>query len=83
MLPICIKALCHPPFLNLYRIRALGLRIHQGLISKSMQYSKVDKFRKREYKIMVANSDMKHEFETLLEVIRGLVLDFVLYIVTV
>ena len=38
MLPICIKALYHPLFLNLY----------QGLISKSMQHNKVDKFRKRE-----------------------------------
>ena len=37
MLPIFIKALYHPPFLNL----------HQGLISKSMQQSKVGKFRKR------------------------------------
>ena len=32
---------------------------------------------------MVANSEMKHESETMLEVIRGLVLDFVLYFVTV
>ena len=48
-----------------------------------MQHSKVDKFRKREYKIMVANSEMKHESETMLEVIRGPVLDFVLYFVTV
>ena len=48
MLPICIKALFHPPFLNLQRIRGLGLTLHQGLVSKSMQHSKVDKFRKRE-----------------------------------
>ena len=32
---------------------------------------------------MVANSEIKHESETLLEVIRGLVLDFVFYFVTV
>ena len=31
---------------------------------------------------MVANSGMKHEFETILEVIRGIVLYFVLYFVT-
>ena len=31
---------------------------------------------------MVANSGMKHESETMLEVIRGLVLDFVLYYMT-
>ena len=43
------------------------------LISKSMQHSKV----------MVANSGMKHKSETMLDVIRGLVLDFVLYFVTV
>ena len=48
MFPICKKALYHPPFLNLHRIRALGLTIHQKLISKSMQHSKVDKFKKRE-----------------------------------
>ena len=34
-------------------------------------------------KIMVPNSGMKHESKTMLEVIRGLVLDFVLYFVTV
>ena len=44
MLPIFIEALYHPPFLIFYRIRALGLTIDQGLISKSMQHSKVDKF---------------------------------------
>ena len=32
---------------------------------------------------MVANSRMKHESETMLNVIAGLVLDFVLYFVTV
>ena len=32
---------------------------------------------------MVANSGMKHETETMLEVILGLMLDFVLYFVTV
>ena len=32
---------------------------------------------------MVANSRMKHESETMLEVIRGLVLHFVLHFVTV
>ena len=32
---------------------------------------------------MVANSGMKHESETLLEVIKGLVLDVFLYFVTV
>ena len=32
---------------------------------------------------MVSNSGMKHESETMLEVIRDLVLDFVLYFVTV
>ena len=32
---------------------------------------------------MVANSGMKHESETVPKVIRGLVLDFALYFVTV
>ena len=48
MLPICRKTLYHSPFLNLHRLRALGSTIHQGLISKSMQHRKVEKFRKRE-----------------------------------
>ena len=48
MLPICIKALYHPLFLNLHKIPALGLTIHQGLVSKPMQHSKVDKSRKKE-----------------------------------
>ena len=82
MLPICIKALYHLPFLNIHRIRGLGLTIHQGLISKSMQYSKVGKFRKKRIKIVLANSGMKHKSETILEVIRVLVLAFVLYFVT-
>ena len=55
MLPFCIKALYHFPFLNLRRIRTLRLTIHQGLISDSM--------------VMVANSGMKHKSETMLEVI--------------
>ena len=33
--------------------------------------------------IMVANSEIKHIYETMLEVIRVLVLDFVLYFVTI
>ena len=33
-------------------------------------------------KIMVTNLGMKHKYETMLEVIRDLVLDFVLYFVT-
>ena len=32
---------------------------------------------------MFVNAGMKHNSETILEVIRGLVLDFVLYFVTV
>ena len=48
MLPICGTALYHPLFFNLHRIRALVLTIHQGVISKSMQHIKVDKFKKRE-----------------------------------
>ena len=32
---------------------------------------------------MVANSEIKHKFNTMLEVIRALVLDFVVYFVTV
>ena len=34
-------------------------------------------------KIMVTNSGMKHKSETIAEVIRGLLLDFVLYFVNV
>ena len=64
-----------PTFLDLQEIRALGLTIHQGLISKSMQHKKEDIF-------MVANSEMKHQSKTMLEVIKCLVLDFVLYFVT-
>ena len=70
MLPICVKPLYHPPFVNL----------HQGLIFKSMQHSKVDKFKKRE---MVVHLEMKYKYETKLEVNVSLVLDFVLYFVTV
>ena len=66
MLPIFIKALYHPPFLNL----------HQGLISKQ---SKQIQEKSEIKEIMVANSEMKHKFETMLEVIRGLVL---LYLTT-
>ena len=47
-LPICIKALYHTPFLNLHGICALGLIIHQGLISKSKKQNKVGKVRERE-----------------------------------
>ena len=32
---------------------------------------------------MVANSGIKHKSKTMMEVIRGLVLDFVVYLVTV
>ena len=48
MLLTCRKVLYDPLFLNLHRIRALGLAIHQGLISKSTQHSKVEEFRERE-----------------------------------
>ena len=48
-----------------------------------MQHSKVDKFRKKEKKIIVANSGMKQKYETMLGVIRGLVLYFIIYFVTV
>ena len=37
MLAICAKALYHLSFLILHRIRALGLTIHQGLISNAIQ----------------------------------------------
>ena len=48
MLPICGTALYHPLFLNLHIVRALVSTIHQGVISKSMQHIKVDKFKERE-----------------------------------
>ena len=32
---------------------------------------------------MIANSEVKHRSKTMVDVIRGLVLDFVLYFVTV
>ena len=87
MLPIYIKTLYHSPphfpFLNLNRIRALRLTIHQGLIVKLMQTQQSRQIQEKRIKIMVANSGMKHETKTMLEVIRGLVLDFVLYFVTV
>ena len=47
-----------------------------------MQHRKVDKVRKKNI-YLVANLEMKHESETMLEVIRGLVLHFVFYFVTV
>ena len=43
-----------------------------------MQHREVDKFRKKRIKTMVANSEMKHKSETMLDVIKGQVLDFVL-----
>ena len=51
MLPIYRKAVYLPSFLDIHRIRVLGLTIHEGLISKSMQHNKVDKFRKRKLKL--------------------------------
>ena len=80
MLPIRRKTLYHPPFLNFHRMRALGITIHQGLISKSMKYRKLEE---KGTKNMVATSEMKNKFETMLEMIRGLMLNFVLYFVTV
>ena len=49
MLPI--KVLHHDPFLNLYRIQALELTMHQELISKLVQHGRVEKLRKREKKL--------------------------------
>ena len=46
-----------------------------------MQQSR--RIEEKRIKIMVASLGMKDESETILEVIRGLVLDFVLYLVTV
>ena len=51
MFPIYRKALYLPSFLDIHRIPVLGLKIHEGLISKSMQRNKVDKFRKRKLKL--------------------------------
>ena len=45
MVYICRKTLYHPHILNLQRMHALALRIHQELISKSMQHIKAEKFR--------------------------------------
>ena len=55
MLPVCIKALYHPPFLNLNIIRALGLTINHGLIFRQIQEKRT--------KVMVLNSGMKHKFK--------------------
>ena len=66
MLPIYRKTLYHPLFLNLHGIRASGLNIHQGLISKSAKHSKVEK----RMKIIFANLGAKNKSETMLEVIR-------------
>ena len=71
MLPICIKVLYHALFINL----------HQGLISKSMgQQSR--QIQEKRIKIMAATFGMKYQSETILEMIRGLVLDFGLYFIT-
>ena len=78
-----IKVLCHHPFLNLHKIRHLGLSIHQGLISKSMQIQQSGQIKEKTIEFVVVKSGMKRESETILEVIRGLVLDFVFYFVTV
>ena len=51
MLPIYRKALYLPSFLDIQRIRVLGLTIHEGLISKSVQHNKVDKFGRRKLKL--------------------------------
>ena len=77
MLRICRNVLYYHPLLNLHRIRTLGLTIHHGLISKSIQHSKVDKFKKKKTKIMVSNLKMKHKSKTMWEVIGGLLPDFV------
>ena len=74
MLPICGKVLYCPTLLNLPRIRAL--------VSDIMQHDEVDKFSKSECKLWLQTyyfiSEVKHEFKTMLGVIRGLVLNFVL-----
>ena len=51
MLPIYRKAVYLPSFLDIHRIRVLGLTIHEGLISKSVQHNKVDKFGRRKLKL--------------------------------
>ena len=48
MLPICRKALYDPTLPDLPENVYPGLTIHPGLISMSIQHSKVDKFRKKE-----------------------------------
>ena len=39
------------PFLDLQRVCVLGLTMHQGLTFKLKQHSKVDKFKRKEYKL--------------------------------
>ena len=38
--------------------------------------------KKKRIKIMIVNSKIKHKFKAILEVIRNLVLDFIVYFVT-
>ena len=47
------------------------------------EIQKIRQIQEKWTKIMVANSEMKNKSETMLEMIRGLVLNFVLYFVTV
>ena len=74
MLPVCIKALYHLPFLNLNIIHALGLTINHGLIFRQIQEKRT--------KVMVPNSGMKHKFKNSAGISIGLVFDFVLYFIT-
>ena len=74
MLPVCIKALYHLPFLNLNIIHALGLTINHGLIFRQIQEKRT--------KVMVPNSGMKHKFKNSAGISIVLVFDFVLYFIT-
>ena len=56
-----------PPFLDLQRIRAFGLTINEGLISKSMKYSKGLLIQKKRIKILVVNFETKHKSKPVLE----------------
>ena len=58
--------------------------VHWEKVNFSVHASQQNKqTQEKVIKIMVANSGMKHKYETMLEVIRGLVLDSVLYFVTI
>ena len=81
ILPICRKALHHPfhwcPQNNFGVYHA-----YQGLFLNRCNTKKPSLIQKNRIKLMIGNSKIKYKSNTMLGVIRNLVLDFILYFVT-